>query len=188
MLIFLEYLKSKDVKNKVIGSIIITVILISIIYFLAYFTEISSDSDFDISMIKPKTIDFNYVFLSNFKLILLNLLLGLITFGIFPIFSVFQNVYTLGIISNAIVKNGKEFLLLRIVPHGILEIFILSLSLIILFSIWVNAFLLIKNIILKNSIGYYVKKLYQNLVFDIFIVFILLIVAGIVEYFASIYL
>ena len=55
--------------------------------------------------------------------------MGLITFSIYPIFSLIQNIVSLGIISNALIVNDYINLFYKMIPHGVLEIFGIVLSL-----------------------------------------------------------
>lgn len=85
---------------------------------------------FDLNMneINEKDVDFLHVFISNITLIFKNFGLGLITFGFYTIFSLVQNVISLGIIANSLVINNYSELFYKMIPHGVIEMFGIVLS------------------------------------------------------------
>lgn len=167
----------------------ISLVIFLIIYLLVVYTQISENSDFDINSIEIKKINISYVFLSNFKLIFINLLLGVITFGLFPIGSIIQNTYSLSIIANRLFISDKKSLIIRLIPHGILEIFILVL--ICIYSIQISVYILklLKLIIqnkhskIKNN-----KEFLIHFIVECIFISVLLAIAAVIEYFVSIYL
>lgn len=189
VLIFLKYLKNQIDKKKYYYAIMISLVIFLIIYLLVVYTQISENSDFDINSIEIKKINISYVFLSNFKLIFINLLLGVITFGLFPIGSIIQNTYSLSIIANRLFISDKKSLIIRLIPHGILEIFILVL--ICIYSIQISVYILklLKLIIqnkhskIKNN-----KEFLIHFIVECIFISVLLAIAAVIEYFVSIYL
>lgn len=189
VLIFLKYLKNQIDKKKYYYAFMISLVIFLIIYLLVVYTQISENSDFDINSIEIKKINISYVFLSNFKLIFINLLLGVITFGLFPIGSIIQNTYSLSIIANRLFISDKKSLIIRLIPHGILEIFILVL--ICIYSIQISVYILklLKLIIqnkhskIKNN-----KEFLIHFIVECIFISILLAIAAVIEYFVSIYL
>lgn len=189
VLIFLKYLKNQIDKKKYYYAFMISLVIFLIIYLLVVYTQISENSDFDINSIEIKKINISYVFLSNFKLIFINLLLGVITFGLFPIGSIIQNTYSLSIIANRLFISDKKSLIIRLIPHGILEIFILVL--ICIYSIQISIYILklLKLIIqnkhskIKNN-----KEFLIHFIVECIFISVLLAIAAVIEYFVSIYL
>ncbi len=189
VLIFLKYLKNQIDKKKYYYAFMISLVIFLIIYLLVVYTQISENSDFDINSIEIKKINISYVFLSNFKLIFINLLLGVITFGLFPIGSIIQNTYSLSIIANRLFISDKKSLIIRLIPHGILEIFILVL--ICIYSIQISVYILklLKLIIqnkhskIKNN-----KEFLIHFIVECIFISVLLAIAAVIEYFVSIYL
>ena len=189
VLIFLKYLKNQIDKKKYYYAFMISLVIFLIIYLLVVYTHISENSDFDINSIEIKKINISYVFLSNFKLIFINLLLGVITFGLFPIGSIIQNTYSLSIIANRLFISDKKSLIIRLIPHGILEIFILVL--ICIYSIQISVYILklLKLIIqnkhskIKNN-----KEFLIHFIVECIFISVLLAIAAVIEYFVSIYL
>ena len=189
VLIFLKYLKNQIDKKKYYYAFMISLVIFLIIYLLVVYTQISENADFDINSIEIKKINISYVFLSNFKLIFINLLLGVITFGLFPIGSIIQNTYSLSIIANRLFISDKKSLIIRLIPHGILEIFILVL--ICIYSIQISVYILklLKLIIqnkhskIKNN-----KEFLIHFIVECIFISVLLAIAAVIEYFVSIYL
>lgn len=167
----------------------ISLVIFLIIYLLVVYTQISENSDFDINSIEIKKINISYVFLSNFKLIFINLLLGVITFGLFPIGSIIQNTYSLSIIANRLFISNKKTLIIRLIPHGILEIFILVL--ICIYSIQISIYIVKQlKIVIQNKHSKIKNKkdIFIQFVVECIFITILLAIAAVIEYFVSIYL
>ena len=76
---------------------------ILVIIYMAY----NPNNYFNLNMneINEKNVDYFHVLYSNLLLVFKNFGLGLITFSIYPIFSLIQNIVSLGIISNALIVN-----------------------------------------------------------------------------------
>jgi stage II sporulation protein M len=68
-----------------------------------------------------------FIFVNNFKSVLISLLLGVI-FGILPIIGAIANGYLLGFVSFMGVQAEGFSILLRLVPHGIFELPAIFLS------------------------------------------------------------
>ena len=100
---------------------------ILVIIYMAY----NPNNYFNLNMneINEKNVDYFHVLYSNLLLVFKNFGLGLITFSIYPIFSLIQNIVSLGIISNALIVNDYINLFYKMIPHGVLEIFGIVLSL-----------------------------------------------------------
>jgi uncharacterized membrane protein SpoIIM required for sporulation len=79
--------------------------------------------------INEKNVDYFHVLSSNLLLVFKNFGFGLITISIYSLFSLINNVISLGIISNALLVNNHTGLFYKMIPHGILEIFGIVLSL-----------------------------------------------------------
>ena len=100
---------------------------ILVIIYMAY----NPNNYFNLNMneINEKNVDYFHVLYSNLLLVFKNFGLGLITFSIYPIFSLIQNIVSLGIISNALIVIDYINLFYKMIPHGVLEIFGIVLSL-----------------------------------------------------------
>ena len=189
MLMWLRYFRNKIDKKIFLYALLLMFVSVSCIIYFSFFTEISKYSDFDISMIELKVIDIAKVLLSNSKLIFFNIIFGLITFGVYNVASIIENVYSLSIISNILILENQSFLLYRLIPQGIIEIFVLMLSFLIVIKAWLYLFKFVKNVLQRKAdIRQRFIFIIEWLVVNIIILEILLCVAAIVEYFVSIYL
>lgn len=180
----LEWMVRKTFKY----SIFIMIILFIVMFYLTFHTNIGIDSGFSLDMVNLKVIDVKYVFLSNLKLILVNLILGILTCGIFTVFSVIQNIHTLSVISNVLVLNNKSSYILKLLPHGIFEIFVLVFTLVTACFFSLRCIMLIKKIVQrKNDVKKEFLTLIKTLAYHtIFLIFILF-VAVIIEFLVSVY-
>ena len=114
-----------------------------------------------------------FIFLNNIKASLMAIILG-ITFGIFPLIVGIVNGYLLGFVTREVATQEGIFVLWRLFPHGIFELPAILLSIGIGIKIGVDLFK--KNV--KKTLKYNLK---EGLRFFIFVIFPLLLVAGIIE-------
>lgn len=186
---YLKFLRNNAIKKIFITTGIISFLISIFFIMIIFFTDLSKKVDFSIDMINLKIINPVYVFNENFRLILFNILIGVVTLGVYSISTIFSNIWTLSLIANNIYLNNKNSLLIRILPHGIIEIIVLIMSTVLVYYILISLFLIIKKVIQRESI--WKIKLYElvkNIIGLSVLIFILLTVASIVEYFGSIYL
>lgn len=185
---FQEFLKNKTTKQIFKYSILITIFLFIFMGYIAFYTSVGLNSGFTFEMINLKVIDINYVFFSNLKLILLNLLLGILTCGLFTIFSIVQNVYTLSIISNVLVLNNELDYILKILPHGIFEIFTLVFTFVTACYSSLKILSLLKKVIQrKNNLLQELFRLARLLIYHVLFIIFLLFIAVLIEFLVSIY-
>lgn len=136
----------------------------------------------DMNEINEKNVNFFYVFFSNYMLILKNIFLGFISFGFFCIFSLLQNVISLGIISNSLIMNGHLNLFFKMIPHGLFEIFGIVLSVTTVIYILYTLIKLIPQIIKKEcDIKRVIINLIRFIATILFFELILFTLAGILE-------
>lgn len=186
MLIFLKSLKSRNFSKQVRISLLLALVLIGILGILIFRTRISIISDFKIDMIEVKKIDILYVFSSNLRLSLLNLVLGCISGGLFVLFTVAQNFYSLAVIGNALVLHNRSYLILKLVPHGIIELFVLVLVWTLSITYSIAIYKLLKKVILRdNSVKDLIKNYTGYAIFDVIMIVVLLGLAAVVEYMVS---
>ena len=114
-----------------------------------------------------------FIFWNNLKASFFAIILG-ITVGLFPLFMLVTNGYLLGFVSREAVAAEGIFTLWRLLPHGIFELPAILLSLGIGFKIGGGMF---KKGFRKN-LKYNFK---EGLRFFVFVIFPLLLVAGIIE-------
>lgn len=114
-----------------------------------------------------------FIFLNNIQVAIIAIVLG-VFFGVVPFFMVLVNGYLVGFISQRVVAQEGVFVLWKLLPHGVFEI---------------PAFLLCIGIGLKIGTCIFhkdwKKKLKWNFIeglrFFVFVVFPLLLIAGIIE-------
>jgi stage II sporulation protein M len=114
-----------------------------------------------------------FIFWNNFKASFFAIILG-ITAGLFPLFMLVTNGYLLGFVSRAAVEVEGLSSLWRLLPHGIFELPAVLFSLGIGFKIGGGMFK--KGF--RNNLKYNFK---EGLRFFVFVIFPLLLVAGIIE-------
>jgi len=116
-----------------------------------------------------------FIFFNNMKASFMSIVLG-VTFGIFPLVATVMNGYLIGFVSRHVVEQEGLFALWRLLPHGVFElpaiIFSIGIGLKIGISCWPLA---IRG---KGKLKYTLK---EGLRFFVFVVFPLLLVAGIIE-------
>lgn len=188
MLTFLKFLKNSINYKLYIVCTILTIVFISIIFYLTIYSNVSAFYDFDINKnINIKIINFSFVFLSNLKIVILNLFLGTITCGIFVISSIIQNILTLSVICNSLYINNKLYLIIRLIPHGVIEIFTITLVLVFAVNNFISIFKIIKYVIQENKLyKKEIKKMLNTNIANVVVVNLLLFLAAIVEYYGSI--
>jgi stage II sporulation protein M len=113
------------------------------------------------------------IFFNNLKVSFMAIVLG-VAIGIFPLFTSILNGYLLGFVSREAVNVGGIGVLWQLFPHGIFELPAVILSIGIGLKIGANVF--------RSEAG---KRLKHNFIeglrFFIFVLFPLLLVAGIIE-------
>lgn len=181
--ILLRYLKNK--------SLLITTIifyffsLISITVFVLYDKEIVY---MDMNEINEKNVDFFNVFFPNMLLITKIFVFGFISVGIYALFSLLQNIISIGLICNSLIYNGNERLILKMIPHGMFEFLGMSLAASLVLWVWV---IILKRFprVAKREINAIdiCKKIVPVIVITYVINIIIFIFAGIIEVIVSSY-
>lgn len=181
-LILLKYLK---IKFYWIITVIITLICFFIIIYMAF--DSIQYNFLDMSKINEKTVDYVYVVSSNLMLIAKNYLLGILTFGIYTIFSLINNVVSLGIISNSLVHSNKIRLFYKLIPHGVFEIFGMVVSLTaVLYIILIGIRYIPKVVKRETSIKCVVENICYFLIATFILDVFIFLIAGIVEVIVSV--
>jgi stage II sporulation protein M len=101
------------------------------------------------------------------------MLLG-VFFGIFPLFVAIVNGYLLGFVSRFAVEEGGILILWRLIPHGIFELPAVIISIGLGLKLGVS-------MIGKNRKKVLKKDLRKSFRFFLFVIFPLLLIAGIIE-------
>lgn len=147
--------------------------LVGFVYPHFFRVEIFSFIEELIAMLEGKTTFelIGFIFFNNFKASLMAIILG-IGIGIFPLVTGIVNGYLLGFVSREAVNVGGLSVLWQLLPHGIFELPAILFSIGIGLKIGVSGFR-----------GW--KKLKYNFVeslrFFVFVIFPLLLIAGIIE-------
>lgn len=175
-------ISQKYFKNKLfwtIVSIVYILIIVSISYIALNSKEFLS---LDMGLINEKKVSFMYVFSNNIFLMFKNILFGFLTFGVYSLFSISQNVLTLGIISNSLIHEGYSILFYKMIPHGLFELLGLAISLSIIIFCYYKILLNIPKVV-KKDIN--LKDLFFDIINYInsilIIEFFLFGIAGIIE-------
>jgi stage II sporulation protein M len=116
---------------------------------------------------------FKFIFLNNIKASALAMFLGII-FGIIPLVVAISNGYLLGFVAHEAVAVGGLLTLWKILPHGIFELPAILFSIALGMKLGTN-FFRIKEL---KKIKYHLQ---ESIRFFIFIIFPLLLIAGIIE-------
>jgi len=136
--------------------------------------------------INEKDVDFLYVFSSNIWLILKNLGLGVFTLSVYALAIYLQNVLSLGILGNALIYNKQPLLFYKMIPHGLLEIFGIVLSVTAILYCLYSFVRAIPPIVKRQvRVSDVLAKLVTFLCAILFLEITLFIVAGIIEVFVS---
>ena len=189
VLILQKFLKNEGRKHRYYLSAILTVAMVFIIIGFTFLSDIGRYHDFNTTMVTVKTIDIGHVFVSNVTLIALNLLFGTITFGGYTIFSILQNVHSLAVIANVLHRNKQTHLLFRLLPHGVIELFVLNMTLLVGMHFTVCLFKLSRDIVQRKSgIRMRATEYFKWGFRDAIVLCVLLFFAAIVEFFVSVFL
>jgi len=113
------------------------------------------------------------IFSNNFQAGFFAIILG-IGFGIFPVAATVANGYLLGFVSNYAVSERGIFILWRLLPHGLFELPAIILSISVGLKIGIDFFR-------KNRIKILRENLGKALLFFVFIVIPLLVIAALIE-------
>lgn len=166
-------------KNPFHLSILVTSLLFIGIFLVGYNSGLTKDLK-DV----PYDLSFKSIFLHNSILSLINIFLGMISFGIINIYTLFVNAFDLGNILNYSINSNGFWPSMRLfIPHAFLELpsIIMSLSL-----GFVPIFILIlksTNLIIENfSKKYFFKKIF----FLSMLIIILNVLAAFMETFISV--
>lgn len=140
----------------------------------------------DISSVYEKKVSFKKVFISNIKLVSLNVFIGIFSFGIYGIIVMIQNIIALGTISSELISNGMIALVVKMIPHGLIEIWGMTFSIIIPFIIYLRIFRDLKKVIAKEkSIMDVIKEMLKFIIKVIIALIIIFIFAAIIEVIVS---
>lgn len=115
-----------------------------------------------------------FIFFNNLKACLLAIVFG-IGFGIFPLITAAVNGYLLGFVVRESVTIGGLLIMLNLIPHGIFELPA------ILFSIGIGTKIGTDLINSNNKKRILKKNCIESLRFFVFVIFPLILIAGIIE-------
>lgn len=140
----------------------------------------------DVSQVYEKSVSFTKVFTSNIVLVTQNIVLGLITFGIYGLYILVENVIVLGLISNSLIAHSMNPYVYKMIPHGLIELLGISFSVVIPFSTYIRGFnFFIKIIKGEEKIQNALKKIGLLIIKSICFLVILFFIAAIVEVIVS---
>lgn len=140
----------------------------------------------NVSEIYQKKISFYYVFSSNFKLMVGMSITGILTLCLSSLYTYCFNVISLGMITNSMILNGLGSWTLKMIPHGLIELFALTIAFmqpifVYLYVLKDTKEVICKNTTLKQTILNYISFITVNEL----MITILLCIAGVVEYVVS---
>jgi uncharacterized membrane protein SpoIIM required for sporulation len=139
-----------------------------------------------IGEINEKNVDFFYVFSSNILLIIKDFGFGVLTFGIYPLATYMQNVLLLGLIGNRLINNNQPLLFYKMIPHGLIEIFGIVLSVTAIFYCFYMVVRIIPAVVKREvKVKDTLIKILSFLCAIMCLELGLFIIAGIVEVFVS---
>ena len=176
-----KYLKGLKTRNKIysISIFCLYVISICIIILMAFIAH----SSFDVSSIHQKNINFLYVLSSNFVTMLKSCIYGFISFGAYSTYTFILNITSLGFIINSLLTNNKYLLILKLVPHGLIELFVVSIETTLPIFLWGIIIKNIKPILQKTiTVKNLLKKLFHYAAYSILFSSFLLVIAAFIEY------
>lgn len=170
----------ENLKNTFKNKLIIKPIIISFVVFVvAFFIGIYLNDVLFPYMSEDMTLNrigFLPILKNNFLVCLLNIVLGIITFGIYGVISNIYNGVLLGITAGvATTKFGLRVALLRLIPHAIFEI----PTIIISTAYGIMTVYLIIRLVKKEKVDF--KKLINQYLLVFVIMIILIILAAVVE-------
>ncbi len=141
------------------------------------------NSSLDVSGVKVENIDILEVFSHNFSTMILSILIGPITAGIYSLCELVINIISLGMLSNSLFLNNMSYLIPKLIPHGIIELFSLSICVVYSFCTFIYLMKNIKKIFLRKfNSKVFLSKVVTSFIITVTINTILLIAAAIVEY------
>lgn len=176
--------KSLRNKNYWIFTIIVYVIaVVGVIYIAFNPIEILKVAlNEKLSQTYEKKVEFFSVFFPNIWLILKNIFFGILTFGVYVLFSLIYNMLTLGMIAGSLIENDRHSLVYKMISHGVFEVFGIVVSLTAVVFLIVSIIKLMPKIV-KREID--VKKvIIDNIKFMIAILLVevtIFVFSGIIE-------
>jgi uncharacterized membrane protein SpoIIM required for sporulation len=111
---------------------------------------------------------------------------GFVTFGVYSIRMFLINTFAVGIIIHSLILDRKSILALKLIPHGIIEFFVIALQVLFPMAIWIY---LIGNLkkILQSELK--IKDMFMQIIFYVIQTLLLstnlLLIAAIIEHFIS---
>lgn len=157
------------------------IITIFIIIAIALFGDFHNA--IDISLLHQKKIDFWYVYSSNLKLLSLMSITGIVTLCISSLYTYFINIISLGTIANCVILNGFANLTVKLIPHGLIELFVLNIAL--MQSIFLHIYFIkdIKKVIFKKiSLKNISYKYFSFIIINELAIIVFIFIAAIAEY------
>jgi len=114
-----------------------------------------------------------YIFLNNLRASFVSIIFG-IGAGIFPVITAVSNGYLVGFVSKYVIAERGALVLWRLLPHGIFELPAVMISIGLGIKLGIVT-------VLKHNFEYIKKELKEDLRVFVFVVFPLLVIAGIIE-------
>lgn len=162
---FQKYLKMFKIKKYIINYAILTAFSITL------------------SGVKVENIDIVEVFVHNFFTIISSIVIGVFTAGLYSLCVLGINIFNIGLLSNALYIQGMDNLIPKLVPHGKIELF--SLSLFVVYSFYTSIYLVkkVKLIFLREyNFKLFCQKVGLSFILTVIVNTIWLSIASIVEY------
>jgi len=143
-------------------------------------------ANFDVHDVSEQRVSFEQVFTTNIWLVVKDMVLGLVTGGMYSGVSLSINILSISVIGNGLVLSGYSFLFYKMMPHGMVEIFGMVLAftsvLYCFYTVGRNVSRIVKReVTIKDTMC-------RLVVFFIAIIgleFIIFTIAGIIEVFVS---
>lgn len=162
-----------------------SVILIALSIILIALVTFYGNFELDLSGVKIENIDIAEVFIHNFFTMITSTVAGVFTAGLYSLCVLGINIFNIGILSNALHLQGMTHLIPKLVPHGIIELFSLSLCVVYSFYIFIYLVKKVKLIFLrKYDVKLFCKKIGLSFILIIIVNTALLSIASVVEYLA----
>ena len=108
--------------------------------------------------------------------------LGFVTFGIYSTYTFLLNTTTVGIIIHSLIVNNVPLLTIKLVPHGIIEYFVIAQETLFPIAVWIYILRNIKKVLQREtSLKFVLKQILLFTIQTLLISFLLLLIAAVIE-------